>query len=103
MSRKCQLSGVSNMSGNNVSHSNRKTKRKFKVNVKHVSFWSNIERKHYNLKISTKTLRTIDKLGGFDNYILSLSSFKATDFAKNLKKRFIKRNVSQINSTSSVI
>ncbi len=92
MSRRCQLTGLNNMSGNNVSHSNLKTKRKFKINLREVSCWSNLAKKHFRLKLSTKSLKTIDKLGGLDNYILSLKSKKVTEFAKILKRRFIKKN-----------
>ncbi len=63
MSKVCQLTGKSVMSGNNVSHSNRKTKRKFYPNLLKKTFYLPSEDKHITLKISTSALRTISKKG----------------------------------------
>ena len=63
MSRVCQLTGKKVMSGNNVSHSNRKTKRKFLPNLITKKFYIPEEDRHVTLKISTSALRTINKIG----------------------------------------
>ncbi len=63
MSRVCQLTGKSVMTGNNVSHSNRKTKRKFLPNLISKKFFIPEEDKYITLKISTSALRTINKKG----------------------------------------
>jgi large subunit ribosomal protein L28 len=63
MSRVCQLTGKSVMVGNNVSHSNRKTKRKFYPNLISKKFYLPEEDKYVTLKISTSALRTINKNG----------------------------------------
>jgi large subunit ribosomal protein L28 len=63
MSRVCQLTGKSVMVGNNVSHSNRKTKRKFFPNLVTKKFFLPEEDKFVTLKISTSALRTINKKG----------------------------------------
>lgn len=63
MSRVCQLTGKSVMVGNNVSHSNRKTKRKFYPNLFSKKFFLPEEDRFVTLKISTSALRTINKKG----------------------------------------
>ena len=63
MSRVCQLTGKSVMVGNNVSHSNRKTKRKFYPNLISKKFYLPEEDVTITLKISTSALRTINKKG----------------------------------------
>lgn len=63
MSRVCQLTGKSVMVGNNVSHSNRKTKRKFFPNLVTKKFFVPEEGEFVTLKISTSALRTINKKG----------------------------------------
>lgn len=63
MSRVCQVTGKRPMSGHNVSHSNRKTNRRFLPNLRWHRFWLPSEKRFVRLKISTKGLRTIDKLG----------------------------------------
>ena len=63
MSRVCQLTGKSVMVGNNVSHSNRKTKRKFYPNLVTKKFFIPEDESFITLKISTSALRTINKKG----------------------------------------
>lgn len=63
MSQVCQVTGKRPMSGQNVSHANNKTKRKFNINLKKHKFWSEKEQKHVTLKVSAKGMRIIDKKG----------------------------------------
>ena len=63
MSRVCQVTGKKPMSGNNVSHANNKSKRRFLPNLHERRFWVESENRWVKLRISTKGLRTIDKLG----------------------------------------
>jgi large subunit ribosomal protein L28 len=63
MSRVCQITGKSVMVGNNVSHSNRKTKRKFFPNLITKKFFIPEDKSYITLKISTSALRTINKNG----------------------------------------
>lgn len=63
MSRVCQLTGKKVMVGNNVSHSNRKTKRKFYPNLVTKKFYLPEEDRYITLKVSTSALRTINKNG----------------------------------------
>jgi large subunit ribosomal protein L28 len=63
MSRICQLTGKSVMVGNNVSHSNRKTKRRFLPNLVTKKFYVPEENSFITLKVSTSAIRTINKKG----------------------------------------
>lgn len=63
MSRVCQVTGKRPMSGNNVSHANNKTRRRFLPNLHTQRFWLKDERRFIKLTVSRKGLRIIDKLG----------------------------------------
>ena len=63
MSRVCQVTGKSPMTGNNVSHANNKTRRRFLPNLHTLRFWLENEKRYVRLRVSTKGLRIIDKLG----------------------------------------
>ncbi|OGV43646.1 MAG: 50S ribosomal protein L28 [Legionellales bacterium RIFCSPHIGHO2_12_FULL_42_9] len=70
MSRVCQITGKRPTSGNNVSHANNKTRRRFLPNIQHRRIWVEEENRFVNLKISAKGIRIIDKLG--IQHVLSL-------------------------------
>ena len=63
MSRVCQVTGKRPVAGNNVSHSNRRTKRRFLPNLHRHRFWVESENRWVRLRVSTKGLRIIDKKG----------------------------------------
>ena len=63
MSRVCQVTGKRPITGNNVSHANNKTRRRFLPNIKIHRFWVEEENRFVALKVSTKGMRIIDKLG----------------------------------------
>ncbi|MDR3501152.1 50S ribosomal protein L28 [Legionella lytica] len=63
MSRVCQVTGKRPMTGNKVSHANNKTKRRFLPNIQNHSFWVEEESRFVTLRVSTKGMRIIDKLG----------------------------------------
>ncbi|GGI86326.1 50S ribosomal protein L28 [Legionella impletisoli] len=63
MSRVCQVTGKRPITGNNVSHANNKTRRRFLPNIKTHRFWVEEENRYVSLKVSTKGMRIIDKLG----------------------------------------
>ena len=63
MARVCQVTGKGPMAGNNVSHANNKTKRRFLPNLQYRRFWVESENRWVRLRISTNALRTIDKVG----------------------------------------
>lgn len=63
MSLVCQVTGKRPITGNNVSHANNKTRRRFLPNIQHKRFWVEEENRFVTLKVSTRGIRTIDKLG----------------------------------------
>jgi len=63
MARVCQVTGKRPMVGNNVSHANNKTKRRFLPNLQSRRFWVESENRWVRLRVSANALRTIDKLG----------------------------------------
>jgi large subunit ribosomal protein L28 len=63
MARVCQITGKKPLVGNNVSHANNKTKRRFFPNLQSHRFWVETEKRFIKLRISTQGMRLIDKLG----------------------------------------
>ena len=63
MSRVCQVTGKRPITGNNVSHANNKTKRRFIPNIQKHRYWVESENRFVSLKLSARGMRTIDKLG----------------------------------------
>lgn len=70
MARRCPLSGKGVLVGNNVSHANNKTKRRFLPNLQYRRLFSETLGETVRLRISTNALRTIDKHGGLDRFLL---------------------------------
>ena len=70
MARVCELSGKKVMTGNNVSHANNKTKRKFLPNLNNVSLVSEKLDLTVRFKISANALRSVEHAGGLDNFLL---------------------------------
>ena len=90
MSKKCDISGTGVMSGNNVSHANNRTRRRFLPNVQVVSLLSEKLGKVFKLKVCSKTLRSIEHNGGLDAYLESTSNTKLTPEAQKIKKQIAK-------------
>lgn len=63
MARRCQVTGAVGRSGNNISHSHRRTKRRFEVNVQTKRYWVPSEQRHVSLTVSAKGIKTIDRRG----------------------------------------
>lgn len=63
MSRVCQITGKRPITGNNVSHANNKTKRRFLPNIQHHRYWLEEENRFISLKLTPRGMRTVDKLG----------------------------------------
>lgn len=89
MSTKCQLTGKTFMTGNNVSHAKNRTKRRFLPNLQNVSFVSEKLKKSIQLKVCTNAIRTVEKKGGFDEYLLNTSNTKLPPTAIKLKKQIL--------------
>ena len=90
MAKRCEITGKGVQSGNNRSHSNIKTKRRFLPNMQQVTLMSDSLGQSIRLKITASTLRTIDHNGGLDNYLITTHSAKLSDEARSLKRRIVK-------------
>lgn len=90
MTRLCEVTGKRPVAGNNVSHANNKTKRRFLPNLHNVTFASDLLKRNVSLRISTAGLRTIEHNGGIDNYLKTTSNSKLSPELLKLKKQVVK-------------
>ena len=90
MSRRCELTGKGPMSGNNVSHANNKTKRRFLPNLVDVTLASESLGKSYKLRVSAAALRSVDHRGGLDAFLAKASDTDLSDRALGIKKEIAK-------------
>jgi len=90
MPRRCHLTGTHSHSGQNVSHSNRKTKRRFEPNLQHAHLHSDALRRTVHLRVSTRALRTVQKRGGLDAYLISSDDAKLPPEALALKRQVLR-------------
>jgi large subunit ribosomal protein L28 len=86
MSRKCELTGKAVLTGNNVSHSNRKSRRRYLPNLHRLTLISDALGT-VRMRISANALRSIDCHGGLDNFLLSQSDEQLSPKATLLKKK----------------
>ena len=86
MSRICDLTGKGVVAGNNVAHSNTKTKRRFEPNLQNVTLQSEALGRKISLRIATGTLRTVQKRGGLDAYLLGAEDANLPPRALRLKR-----------------
>jgi large subunit ribosomal protein L28 len=90
MSRRCQITGKSVLSGNNVSHANNKTRRRFLPNLQETSLLSDVLGFSVRLRLSTRAIRTIEHNGGIDAFLLGTPDRRLPEEAQALKRQ-IKR------------
>ncbi|WP_371156620.1 50S ribosomal protein L28 [Jannaschia sp. 2305UL9-9] len=90
MSRVCELSGKGPMSGNNVSHANNKTRRRFLPNLNDVSLQSEALGRVFKLRISASALRTVDHRGGLDAFLAKEKDANLSPRALKIKKDIAK-------------
>jgi len=87
MSRRCQISGKGVLVGNNVSHANNKTKRRFLPNLQETSLLSDALGGMVRLRLTTRAIRTIEHNGGLDAYLLGARVAALTPDAQALRRR----------------
>ncbi|MCC2978348.1 50S ribosomal protein L28 [Sphingomonas sp. PL-96] len=90
MSRICELTGKGRQVGNNVSHANNKTKRTFLPNLQNVTLLSDALERGVKLRVSTHGLRSVEHVGGLDNWLL-----KTSDTDLSLRVRRLKREIAK--------
>jgi large subunit ribosomal protein L28 len=87
MARRCIITGKGVQVGNNVSHANNKTKRRFLPNLQSSAVLSDSLGHSVRLRLSTRAIRTIEHNGGLDAYLLDTPDSKLTPDARRLKRR----------------
>jgi len=87
MARRCIISGKGVQVGNNVSHANNKTRRRFMPNLQVTSLLSDALGASVRLRLSTHAIRSIEHNGGIDAYLLGMSNAKLSLEARRLKRR----------------
>src|SRR6478609_7117356 len=95
MSRICELTGKGRLVGNNVSHANNKTKRTFLPNLQNVTLMSDALGSSVRLRVSTHGLRSVEHVGGLDNWLLKTSDDKLSPKVRKLKKEISKKVADQ--------
>lgn len=90
MARRCAITGKGVQTGNNVSHANNKTRRRFLPNLQDASLLSDVLGQTVKLRLTVHALRTIEHNGGLDAYLLKTSDLKLTDEARRIKRRIEK-------------
>jgi large subunit ribosomal protein L28 len=95
MTRRCAASGRSVQVGNNVSHANNKTKRRFLPNLHAVTMLSDVLKVNVRLRLSSNGLRTVEKNGGIDLFLLGTPDRKLMPEALKLKRRVEKAKARQ--------
>ena len=96
MSRICDLTGKGRQVGNNVSHANNKTKRTFLPNLQNVTLLSDALERGVKLRVSTHGLRSVEHVGGLDNWLL-----KTRDTDLSLRVRRLKREIAKKIATTT--
>jgi large subunit ribosomal protein L28 len=91
MSRVCELTGKGRQVGHNVSHANNKTKRTFLPNLQHVTLISDSLGRSVKLRVSMNGLRSVEHVGGLDNWLLKTSEDKLSLAARRLKREIAKK------------
>lgn len=91
MSRRCEITGKGVLSGNNVSHANNKTKRVFLPNLQNVTLMSEGLDRSFKFRVSTQGLRSVEHVGGLDNWLLKTSDEKLSLSAQKVKRELKKK------------
>lgn len=91
MSRICELTGRGRQVGHNVSHANNKTKRVFLPNLQNVTLLSDSLERAVRLRVSTHGLRSVEHVGGLDNWLLKTADTKLSLRAQRLKREIAKK------------
>lgn len=95
MARRCSLTGRGVQTGNNVSHAQNKTRRRFLPNIQSRQLYSEALNETVRLKIAARTIRTIEKRGGLDAFLLSTSDGRLPSDLVRMKGRIALRRAAQ--------
>jgi large subunit ribosomal protein L28 len=90
MSRRCEITGKGVLSGNNVSHANNKTRRRFLPNLQQTTLLSDVLGLPVSMRLSTRAIRTVEHNGGLDAFLLSTPDRDLAPPARVLKRRIVR-------------
>ena len=90
MSRRCQITGKGVLTGNNVSHANNKTRRRFLPNLQVTSLLSDTLGGPIRLRLSTRAIRTVEAKGGIDGFLLAAPERRLSPDMQAIKRRLIR-------------
>lgn len=90
MSRRCQISGKGVLSGNNVSHANNKTRRRYLPNLQESSMLSDVLGQNIRMRLCTRAIRTVEHNGGIDAFLLGTPSRRLPPEALTIKRRLLR-------------
>lgn len=90
MSRICELTGIGVATGNRVSHSQRKTRRRFLPNLHVATFISDALGRKFRFRVTPKAMRTVEVHGGLDNYLISAKACALSESAMSVKRLLVK-------------
>ena len=91
MSRTCELTGKAVQSGNNVSHANNRTRRRFLPNLCNVSLISDALGQRFRLRVSAYALRSVEHRGGLDAFLIKADEAELSQRARLLKRQIAKK------------
>ena len=89
MAKCCQITGKTVMSGNNVSHANNRTRRRFLPNLQVTTMQSDILGRSLKLRVSTSAIRTVEKHGGIDPFLIQARNSELADEARAIKSEIL--------------
>ena len=89
MAKRCQITGKSVMTGNNVSHAKNRTRRRFLPNLQQTSMQSEILGRTVSLRVTTNAIRTVEKHGGLDAFLMQARNSELADEARALKREML--------------
>ena len=98
MSRICELTGKGRQVGHNVSHANNKTKRTFLPNLQNVTLISDALGRQVKLRVSTHGLRSVEHVGGLDNWLAKTGNDKLSLKARRLKREIAKKQAEAVSA-----
>ena len=89
MAKRCQITGKTVMSGNNVSHANNRTRRRFLPNLQATTMQSEILGRSLKLRVSTSAIRTVEKHGGIDSFLIQAKNSELAEEARAIKSEIL--------------
>ena len=98
MSRACELTGKAVLTGNNVSHANNKTRRRFLPNLCQVTLISDALGQRFRLRVSAHALRSVEHRGGLDAFLTKANELELSHRARLLKRQIAKKLASEVQA-----